>query len=123
MGCKYYVKGNRKGRGLDDQFFTFGMSVFETVYLGKRLYDVNAQPNIFSRNFFESWKNPPYDFALDLYALYMARTKNLDVIRFDVNFPPRIYGSSHWNTGIKSKWKFIKRTLAFSRNMKKTGIK
>ncbi len=117
-----YVKGNRKGRGLGDEFFTFGMGVFETIYLGKRLYDVNAQPNIFSKAFFDSWKNPPYDFALDLYVLYMAKVKGLDVIRFDVRFPPRLYGSSHWNTGLKSKWKFIKRTLSFSRNMKKAGI-
>lgn len=117
-----YVKGNRKGRGLSDQFFTFGMSVFETLYLRKKLYDVNAQPNIFSREFFNSWKNPPFDFALDLYVLYMAQVKKLDIVRFDVQFPPRVYGSSHWNTGIAAKWKFIKRTLSFSRKMKKAGI-
>ncbi len=118
-----YVKGNRKGRGMEDQFFTFGMGVFETLYLHKRLYDVNAQPNIFSRDFYKSWQNPPYDFALDLYALYMAQLRKLNVVRFDVQFPPRLYGNSHWNTGFKSKWKFIKRTLSFSRKMKKAGIK
>lgn len=118
-----YVKGDRKGRGLAEQFFTTGMSVFETIYLKKRLYDVNAQPNIFSRKFFEMWENPPYDFALDLYALYMARVKHLNIIRFDVLFLPRIHGSSHWNTGIISKWKFIKRTIDFSVKMKRAGIK
>ena len=50
-GEKIYVKGNRKGRPLFDQFFTSGMSIFETLYLGKVLYDVNAQPNVFSREF------------------------------------------------------------------------
>ena len=118
-----YVKGNRKGRGLFDQFFTTGMGIFETLYLGQRLYDVNAQPNVFSREFFESWENPPYDFALDLYALYMAKKKGMDVIRFKVQFPPRIHGSSHWNTGLMAKWKFIKRTVGFSRKLKKEGIR
>lgn len=72
-----FVKGRRRGRPLSDQFFTTGMSVFESLYLGAGLYDINAQPNIFPRNFYESWKNPPYDFALDLYALYMAKKKKI----------------------------------------------
>ncbi len=119
-----YVKGNRKGRGLFDQFFTSGMSLFETLYLGQRLYDINAQPNVFSREFFESWQNPPSDFSLDLYALYMARVKKLDVARMDVVFPPRLHGESHWNNGtLKAKWKFIKRTLDFSKKLKRDGIK
>lgn len=121
--ARVFVKGNRKGRGAFDQFFTTGMSLFETLYLRKPLYDVNAQPNVFSQAFFRAWENPPYDFALDLYALYMARLKGLEVTRFDVNFPPRVHGSSHWNTGLKAKWKFIKRTVSFSRKLKKAGIR
>lgn len=117
------VKGNRKGRPVFDQFFTVGMSIFETFYLGVKLYDINAQPNIFPKSFFESWQNPPYDFSLDLYVLYMARKEKMEVVRFPVVFPERIYGKSKWNTGIGSKWKFIKRTLEFSRRLKKEGIR
>lgn len=117
-----FVKGNRKGRPLFDQFFTSGMSIFETLYMKVNLYDVNAQPNVFSRSFFETWKNPPKDFALDLYALYMAQKSGLKIKRFDVVFPERLHGASHWNTGLASKWKFIKRTIDFSRKLKKEGI-
>lgn len=113
-----FVKGNRKGRPLFDVFFTAGMSLFETCYLHEKLYDINAQPNIFPKVFYDSWENPPYDFSLDLYALYMARKKKLRVIRFPVLFPERIYGESKWNTGLKSKWKFIKRTIDFSIKLK-----
>lgn len=114
-----YVKGNRKGRPFFDTFFTMGMSLFETCYLHKPLYDINAQPNLFPKTFYENWKNPPYDFSLDLYALYMARVKGLKVIRFPVLFPERIHGESKWNTGLCAKWKFIKRTIAFSVELKK----
>ena len=114
-----FVKGNRKGRPLFDVFFTAGMSLFETCYLHKKLYDINAQPNLFPKSFFESWKNPPYDFSLDLYALYMAKVQGIKVVRFPVLFPERIYGESKWNTGFKSKWKFIKRTMEFSVKLKK----
>ncbi|HMV46041.1 MAG TPA: glycosyltransferase family 2 protein [Leptospiraceae bacterium] len=114
-----YVKGSRTGRPIFDQFFTIGMSFFETLYMGKPLWDINAQPNIFPRTFFESWKNPPHDFSLDLYALYQAKIQGLKVLRFTVVFPPRIHGQSSWNTGLKAKWKFIKRTFDFSIKLKK----
>ena len=116
-----FVKGNRKGRPLFDVFFTVGMSLFETCYLHERLYDINAQPNIFSKIFYSEWKEPPFDFSLDLYALYMARKKGLKVVRFPVMFPERIHGESKWNTGFSAKWKFIKRTVAFSVKLKKSG--
>lgn len=119
-GSNVYVKGDRKGRPFFDQFFTSGMSLFETVYMGERLHDINAQPNIFHRDFFAGWKNPPYDFALDLYALYMARKQKLNIIRFDVLFPERIHGTSSWNTSFAAKKKFIMRTLEFSKKLKKS---
>ena len=116
-----YIKGDRKGRSFTDQFFTIGMSLFESLYLGKILWDINAQPNFFHRTFFDSVKNNcPNDFSLDLYLLYEAKIAALNLIRFNVLFPKRIYGKSSWNTGILSKWKFIKRTIMFSRKLKKT---
>lgn len=114
-----FVKGNRKGRPIFDQIFTIGMSIFETLYLRVNLCDINAQPNVFSRKFLLEWENPPKDFALDLYALYMARKLGLRIKRFEVTFPKRIHGSSHWNTDIASKWRFIKRTVGYSRKLKK----
>lgn len=114
-----YVKGDRKGRAFFDQFFTIGMSLFETVYLGTTLWDINAQPNIFHRSFFENLANIPKDFSLDLYFLYMAKKNGIRVIRFKVVFPPRVHGESSWNTGFASKKKFIQRTIAFSTKLKK----
>lgn len=113
-----YVKGDRKNRPLFDQLFTTGMSIFESVYLQEKLHDINAQPNIFHRTFFESWEAPPFDFSLDLYALYQARKQKLDIVRFDVIFPERVHGESSWNNGLKAKYKFIKRTLDFSKKLK-----
>jgi len=118
-----FIKGNRKGRSIFDRFFTIGMSFFETIYLRSKLWDINAQPNIFHRKFFYSIKNNcPKDFSRDLYFLYMANKKQLNVIRFDVMFPRRIHGTSSWNTGLASKCKFIKRTIEFSIKLKKQGL-
>lgn len=114
-----FIKGDRKGRPLFDQFFTTGMSFFETILMGSNLKDINAQPNIFHKSFFNSWNNPPKDFSLDLFVLYSANKQNKKVIRFPVLFPERTHGESKWNTSFSAKWKFIKRTIDFSFELKK----
>ena len=114
-----FIKGDRKGRDFFDQFFTLGMSMFESLYMRTILWDINAQPNLFHRNFFKSLDNIPKDFSLDLYFLFMAKKKGLKIIRFDVVFPPRIHGVSSWNVGLSSRWKFIKRTIDFSIKLNK----
>lgn len=121
--CKYknvFIKGKRYGRPLFDTFFTNGMSLFESILFHKVLYDVNAQPNIFPRGALKLLKKPPMDFSLDLYIYYILKKYNVRMIRFPVLFGERIYGSSKWNTdGIKSKIKFIKRTVSYSFELKR----
>ena len=114
-----FCKGRRFGRPILDVLFTISMSFFETILLGKLMWDINAQPTIFSRHFFEKWQNPPNDFSIDLYAYYMAKKFNLKVCRFPVKFGERAYGISHWNIDWKSKWNFIKRTISYSINLRR----
>ncbi|HDR9071802.1 glycosyltransferase family 2 protein [Burkholderia vietnamiensis] len=119
-GSNIFVKGRRYGRPLSDVAFTVGMSVFETALLGVSLWDINAQPTMFSRAFFTTWEDPPHDFSLDLYAYYQARRQHLDVHRFPVRFGERAHGISHWNVNWAAKRKFIRRTVDFSLQLKKT---
>ena len=123
QGLDIFVKGKRYGRPLADVVFTLGMSVFETLLLRKPLSDINAQPTMFSRHFFETWLTAPDDFALDLYAYYQAQTQGLKVHRFPVRFGERAHGVSHWNVNWTSKWKFIRRTIDFSFQLKKNITK
>jgi len=123
QGLDIFVKGKRYGRPLADVVFTLGMSVFETLLLRKTLRDINAQPTMFSRHFFETWLTAPDDFALDLYAYYEAQIQGLKVHRFPVRFGERAHGVSHWNVNWTSKWKFIRRTIGFSFQLKKNITK
>jgi len=115
----YFIKGARRKRPLFDAFFTAGMGVFTSIMLGKWMTDINAQPNLFHSSFMQKLKKPPNDFSLDLYAYYMAKRNGLKIVKFPVDFSKRAHGSSHWNTGIASKWKFIKRTADFTFRLKK----
>ncbi len=63
-----FVKGRQYGRPFIDVFFTHAMAFFETILLPKVMLDINAQPTMFHRNFFDKWENPPFDLSLDLYV-------------------------------------------------------
>ena len=115
-----FVKGRRYGRPLADVLFTVGMSCFDSALFGMPLWDINAQPTVFSRAFYHIWQDPPKDFALDLYVYAMARKAGARIARFPVLFAKRQHGTSHWNINWKAKVKFIKRTIDFSFALKRT---
>lgn len=118
-----FVKGKRYDRPFVDLIFTFAMSIFETILLRKPMWDINAQPTMFHRHFFQRWKMPPEDFSLDLFAYFMARKSKLLIRRFPVEFSKRLHGESNWNVSLLGKYKFIKRTLSYSFNLKrKAGL-
>src|SRR6185437_13104496 len=87
-GAKLLVKGLRYGRNPGDVLFTVGMACFETLLFATPFWDINAQPTMFPRALFDSWKNPPHDFALDLYACWSARRAGYLTRRFPVHFGP-----------------------------------
>ena len=115
-----FVKGRRHGRPIGDVVFTVGMSLFETALLRQRLWDINAQPTLFHRDFFARWSAAPHDFSLDLYAYYLARALGYAVERFPVTFGKRAHGVSHWNVDFAAKLKFIRRTADFSLQLRRS---
>lgn len=120
---KLFFKGLRKkNRTFMDWTFTFGMSIFETIYLRQRMWDINAQPTLFPKEFYEKWVTPPTDFSLDLYAFYIARREGYRVVRVPAIQSKRVEGKSSWNTGFASRIKQTKRTLCYSNRLKKQNI-
>ena len=98
-GDDLFCKGKRFGRPMSDVFFTVGMSLFESILLQTPMWDINAQPTMFSRDFFESWESPPEDFSLDLYAYFKAKKYKLRVVRF----PVRVRRSRIWRFSLEYK--------------------
>ena len=111
---RYFAKGLRKGRPASDLFFTFAMSIFETLLFRFRLRDINAQPTIFSRDLLAHVLSGPDDFGLDLHAYVGAKRKGWKVTRFPVVFRSREFGESAWNLSLFSRIRFIRRTIIFS---------
>ena len=90
------------------------MSFFESILLLTPLWDINAQPNVFSRELFDNLKCAPDDFSFDLFYYYLAVKNNYKIIRFEVCFRKRYFGQSSWNINWLSKIKFIARTVKFT---------
>jgi glycosyltransferase involved in cell wall biosynthesis len=121
-GCTpIFVKGSRQKRSWRDMFFTRGMTLFEYVLLGCWLEEINAQPNLFQRAFFESLDSPPNDFSLDLYFFFSAVQRGATVLRFPVNFGSRQHGVGH-NDTLRSKLRYCWSTIKYSTKLKATMV-
>lgn len=116
---KVIVKGRRIARKPLDTLFTFGMSIISSIALSAKLNDVNAQPKLFHKSFLTEFKNPPDDFSLDLYLLYIARKKNYEIKEVRVNFAQRLHGEAKGGGTLKGKFKLIKRTWSYIFKLKK----
>lgn len=112
---KIFVKGKRKNRKLLETFFTFGMQMVSFFVLREYIDDINAQPKMFSREFYETYlkKGAPNDFSLDLYALYQAKRNGYKILEIPVVFAKRLYGEAKGGGSWKTRIKLIKRTFRY----------
>ncbi len=112
------LKGKRVGRNLFDAFFTFGMGLLSSFLMRVKLSDINAQPKMFHHSFLEKINNAPNDFSLDLYLLYQAKVNGYKIIQYPVHFGKRLHGEAKGGGSLKGKWKLIKRTWAYMKELK-----
>ncbi|MBY0385514.1 glycosyltransferase family 2 protein [bacterium] len=101
------VKGVRLKRSAKDQVVSRVFETFARIILGLKVYELNAQPKVFPSKLLAEMKQPPDTFALDLYLLYCAQKQGLEVLTFNVFFPPRIHGVSNWAANFLGRYKTI----------------
>lgn len=116
------IKGKRRNRRLLEALFTFGMQLVASAALKIRLDDVNAQPKLFSRVFYERYirNTAPADFSLDLYLLYQARRNNFEIVTIPVDFAKRQHGEAKGGGSWKTRIKLIRRTFAYIFELRRT---
>lgn len=115
-----YLKGRRPiFRNPVGIFLTFGMSVMSRACLGVWLPDINAQPKMFSRRFFEMLKSPPDDFAFEVYVFFFARKAGLDVLTVPVSFANRKHGIAKGGGTLSGKWRLVRRTWTYMFRLKR----
>ena len=118
---RVFIKGMRKNRRFLDLFFTFGMQLVVLCVLKQYLSDINAQPKLFSREFYKNHLSSDYplDFSLDLYAVYKAKKQKYAIKTLPVYFAKREHGQAKGGSGSwKNRITLIKRTLAYIMKLK-----
>lgn len=109
------IKGKRNNRSALDALFTFGMQVFASALLGVKFNDVNAQPKVFSKHFFDNHirGKAPLDFSLDLFLLYQGSKAGYSTLTIPVDFPQRAHGEAKGGGNWPARIKLIKRTFSY----------
>jgi glycosyltransferase involved in cell wall biosynthesis len=109
------VKGRRNSRPLIDRIITSCMSLYVLFKLSEFIPDINAQPKLFSRLFYNKIaKDAPIDFSLDLFFLIHAKRKG-KLIEFPVDFLNRTSGEAKGggSNKLSVKIKVAKKTIDF----------
>ena len=122
IGDEQFIKGKRKSRPFFDLLLTYGMQLIVFFLLKVRLNDINAQPKVFHRSFYDKFlkDRSPKDFSLDLFALYEAKTNNYEIISFPVHFKKREFGVAKGGGGsLINRWNLVKRTFRYIYRLKK----
>lgn len=120
------VKGKRMARAPIDLFLTFGMQIFASITLGVFLDDINAQPKLFSRNFYEKYirNYAPIDFSIDLFLLYSAKFYGVKIVNIPVIFSSRLHGvAKGGGADIKTRIKIITRTISYILKLRRNKLK
>jgi glycosyltransferase involved in cell wall biosynthesis len=119
------VKGFRQKRRITEAILSWGMAKFASGVFKLNLSEINAQPKLFEKDFFDEIEaNAPYDFSLDLYFMVMAKMKGVSIYNFPVVFAKRIAGEAKGGSGssLMTRLKIIKRSIRYifelNRNIK-----
>lgn len=118
---KIYVKGHRTNMNIIALIFTYGMALFESLLFKTNFYDINGQPNLFSKNLIleAGIENAPKDILFDLYFYYFAIKNKYKMIRFNSEYKNRLRGESFWNKNILSRFKVSIETMKNSIKLKR----
>ena len=115
---KCIVKGKRINRKFFDIFFSNSMAIIASIIFNKKFNEINAQPKIFSKQLLKNFLNPPSDFSLDLYLLYISKLQLYEIIEHPVEYKKRIAGVSKGGDSFLGKIKLTLRTLKYIFNLR-----
>lgn len=102
------LKCNRVDRPILARFKTAIAGLIQSLICRTNMMETGGTPTICEKSFVLSLENPPRDYVFESYVLYCARRRNLEVIRPNIHYGPRVFGSSHWQSGLSSEIRLMK---------------
>ena len=109
----HVLKGQRLNRNIIDIIFTKIMSIIGLFLKGIYISDINAQPKVFSRKFFNSISKWPTDFSIDAHLLYSTRKTNYSLKSYEIKILPRQHEEAKGGGSLSGKFKLSINTLKY----------
>lgn len=119
-----FFKGIRKkeNRTKTERFLTGAMGKILSLILGKKMNDINGQPNIYPFIFKDTILQAPNDVNIEIFCYHMALEMSLQENRYYVSFDKRQYGKSKLLPSFKSRVRTIYNTLRYAISLRKQSF-
>ena len=101
------IKANRIHRTPSAKLKTLAAGMAQSLMLRESMFETGGTPTICRKEFVTSLDNPPLDYVFESYILYQARKHALEIVRPQIKYGPRLFGKSHWQSGLRSEVKLM----------------
>ena len=103
------IKAYRSGRSFGPRAKTFLASLAQSVVSGTLLFDTGGTPTALHKDnpLLTVLLNGPKDYSFESFVLFIARLKGVKVMRLNVAYGVRLFGSSHWQSGLGSELRLM----------------
>ena len=113
-----FIKANRKGRSFLASLKTLGVGLIQSAITMRMMFDAGGTPTFMRKSLLHYLEHAPDDYVFESYVLFKARKFKLRIKRPKVIYGNRIFGHSHWQSGIKAEFKLSKNIFRQSKNWK-----
>jgi len=113
-------KATRSGRTKSESFKTSISGILTSIYFGKNMADSGGTPTLVNADLVELFQDGPDDYSFEAFFLFVCRKLKIKVSRFPISYGTRLYGKSHWQSGIKAELNLLFLILRQKRRWNRT---
>ena len=111
-----FIKAYRVGRKPSARLKTFIAGVIQSSLLRKKMLDTGGTPSICEKDFISNLSNPPQDYVFESFVYFAAKRDGLHIYRPKINYGERVFGASHWQSGLVAEISLMKRIVMGARS-------
>lgn len=111
-----FIKAKRVGRKTSARLKTLISGVIQSILLRKNMLDTGGTPSICQKEFVSNLSNPPQDYVFESFVYYSAKRNGLYVHRPKIHYGERLFGTSHWQSGIRAEISLMRKIVVESRS-------
>jgi glycosyltransferase involved in cell wall biosynthesis len=111
-----FIKASRVGRKPSARLKTLIAGVIQSSLLRIKMFDTGGTPSICEKEFVSNLGNPPQDYVFESFVYYAAKRDGLYVSRPKIHYGERLFGNSHWQTGILAEISLMRKIVIGSRS-------